>query len=219
MTVFQLYVHDKFLLLKFIYHINKSFSILCFLIVCGFSIAYKIKIKLTQRCQISTNFGIWFEINVKIFKNSSKPENKYIVGRLHELMTLGVNLCTPPELWALHTGSAQSISRGWLTPPSLVDAWAMCQTSPLVSVTEWELQDTSQNCWCTMDVPALSECNTDTLHFQLWRELSECMGGSLKCFDVFGQNSNFTNLRILQEHFIRKISHLACPNISKHTKK
>lgn len=108
--------------------------------------------------------------------------------------------------------------QGMAHPPSLVDAWAVCQTSPLVSVTERELQDTSQNCWCTMDVPALSECNTDTLHFQLWRELSECMGGSLKCFNMFRQNPNFTNLRIFQEHFIRKVSHLACLNISKHTK-
>lgn len=165
MTVFQLYVHDKFLLLKFIYHINKSFSILCFLIVCGFSIAYKIKIKLTQRCQISTNFGIWFEINVKILRT--------VVSQIINTLREGYmsswpreSVCVPS--WAVgtaHRESTQSISRGWLTPPSLVDAWAVCQTSPLVSVTEWELHDTSQNCWCTMDVPALSECNTDTLHF------------------------------------------------------
>lgn len=42
MTVFQLYIHDKILLLKFIRHINETFSILCGLISCGLYIAYKI---------------------------------------------------------------------------------------------------------------------------------------------------------------------------------
>lgn len=121
MTVFQLYVHDKFLLLKFIYHINKSFSILCFLIVCGFSIAYKIKIKLTPRCQISTNFGIWFEINVKILRTVvSQMTNTLREGYISSWPRESV--CVPS--WAVgtaHRERAQSISRGWLTPPSLVD--------------------------------------------------------------------------------------------------
>ena len=135
------------------------------------------------------------------------------MGRWHALMILSLNLCPPRELRALSTEeSAQPTSRGMdhstFAGGHRSQHGSYMSDLPLCLGRRSKGSNTADVLWTIQ--PCLPEHKADISkpRVELLRELSEHMGGPLKC--LFKQNSNFTSLHILQEHFTRKVSNLAC---------